>query len=330
MPDRDPRACAATRYDSSGEIYFALASLLKHAPFLRHIWLVTDRQTPARLPDFEAEGICAPARIRIVDHRQIFEGHESRLPSFNSNAIEAMLCRIPGLSERFLSLNDDFVITRPVTEADFFDGPRPRLYARPQLQRSQPPKVKLRRLLRWLTFRPAVDVFKFDHAADLAARLCGETRYSLLPFHSPRAMRRSLLESFHRNHPRQLQRQITPRFRTPRQYLVPALTCQLALRQAGGILDTGEARHALLEGSAPDLPDRLEEVLNTPAKHFLCIQSLDQAPTASRRLVQARLTMLLRSHLPRSLAADAGEPERPWVGGWPDVRPGTVAAGPAG
>ena len=104
------------RFSSSDEIRFCLRSLRNHAPWLRTIWLVTDRQFPRSIDrkSAEAEG------IRVVDHKHIFRGAELLLPTFNSYAIESMLWRIDGLAERFLYLNDDFVMTGPMTPGDFF------------------------------------------------------------------------------------------------------------------------------------------------------------------------------------------------------------------
>ena len=56
----------------------------------------------------------------IVDHKSIFPDH-SKLPSFNSHSIGANLHRINGLSERYLYLNDDVMLGRPVSKSKFFD-----------------------------------------------------------------------------------------------------------------------------------------------------------------------------------------------------------------
>jgi hypothetical protein len=41
------------------------------------------------------------------------------LPTFNSHAIEANIHRIPGLSDSFIAMNDDFFLTAPWHLADF-------------------------------------------------------------------------------------------------------------------------------------------------------------------------------------------------------------------
>ena len=54
-----------------------------------------------------------------MDHRDIF-ADASALPVFNSHAIESQLHRIPGLSERYVYLNDDVFFGRPVPASTFF------------------------------------------------------------------------------------------------------------------------------------------------------------------------------------------------------------------
>lgn len=106
------------RWEQSDEIYYCLHSIFNHAPWVRYIWIVVDEVAPdlSRLP--------RPLRdkIRIVLHAQIFAGHTDVLPTFNSLAIESMLWRIEGLSERFLYFNDDVFLTNPLELEDVFDG----------------------------------------------------------------------------------------------------------------------------------------------------------------------------------------------------------------
>lgn len=101
-----------SRFRNADELRFALRSLERHAPWIDRVFLVTNGQVPSWL------NLDNP-RIRLVTHAEIFPDPASCLPTFNSNAIELNLHRIPGLSEEFLYLNDDFFFGRPVTEADF-------------------------------------------------------------------------------------------------------------------------------------------------------------------------------------------------------------------
>jgi hypothetical protein len=83
------------------------------APWVRTIHVVTAGQTPPWLD-------ASHPRVRMVDHREILP--TEALPTFNSQAIETGLHRIPGLSEHFLYFNDDMFLGRPVAPEAFFDS----------------------------------------------------------------------------------------------------------------------------------------------------------------------------------------------------------------
>ena len=106
------------RFSDNDEIRFCLRSIRNYAPWVRTIWLVTDDQVPTAIDRRRAE----LDNIRIVDHREIFRGHEQFLPTFNSLAIESMLWRIEGLADRFLYFNDDMMFVGPVEPSDFFSS----------------------------------------------------------------------------------------------------------------------------------------------------------------------------------------------------------------
>lgn len=105
-------ADSRSRYASRDELKYSLRSLEMYAPWVRNIYLVTAGQTPAWLN-------LAHPRIKLIDHRDIF-ADTSVLPVFNSHAIESQLHRIPGLSERYVYLNDDVFFGRPVAASLFF------------------------------------------------------------------------------------------------------------------------------------------------------------------------------------------------------------------
>ncbi|WP_344265654.1 stealth family protein [Streptomyces sodiiphilus] len=107
-------AANAARYLSRDELRYSLRSVHQYAPWLRHIYLVTDDQTPDWL-DTSHPG------ITVVSHRNIFSD-PSLLPTFNSHAIESQLHHIDGLAEHFLYLNDDVFFGRLTLPQNFFLG----------------------------------------------------------------------------------------------------------------------------------------------------------------------------------------------------------------
>ena len=99
------------RFRNMDELRYALRAIEAHAPWIGTIFLVTNGQVPGWLNRDHP-------RLRLIRHDEIFADPDC-LPSFNSNAIELHLHRIPGLSEEFIYFNDDFFLGRPVTPEDF-------------------------------------------------------------------------------------------------------------------------------------------------------------------------------------------------------------------
>ncbi|KAL0280655.1 UNVERIFIED_CONTAM: hypothetical protein PYX00_001881 [Menopon gallinae] len=101
----------ASRYEDLEELRYSLRSLEMYAPWVHHIFLVTNGQIPHWL-DLEHP------RLTVVTHEEIFP-NQSDLPTFSSPAIESHLHRIPGLSRYFLYFNDDIILGKPIWPEDF-------------------------------------------------------------------------------------------------------------------------------------------------------------------------------------------------------------------
>jgi hypothetical protein len=82
-----------------------------YAPWVRQIFVATDCARPAWLAD--------DPRVQFVRSEEFF-ADVSTLPTYNSQAVESQLHRIPGLSEHFLYANDDMFIGQPVGPEMFF------------------------------------------------------------------------------------------------------------------------------------------------------------------------------------------------------------------
>jgi hypothetical protein len=104
-------ACIDSRFSDHEELRYSLRSLLKFAPFFRHIYIITMNQRPKWFIDHP--------KITIVDHQEVFKDLED-LPTFNSQAIESNLHRIRGLAEHFIYFNDDVLLGKSVSPYDFF------------------------------------------------------------------------------------------------------------------------------------------------------------------------------------------------------------------
>uniref|UniRef100_A0A1A9ZVK5 LNR domain-containing protein n=1 Tax=Glossina pallidipes TaxID=7398 RepID=A0A1A9ZVK5_GLOPL len=91
-----------TRFDDKNELRYSLRSLEKYAPWIRHVYIITNGQIPYWL-DLSNE------RVTVVPH-ELLTPYPNWLPTFSSSAIETFIHRIPNLSQRFLYLNDDIFL----------------------------------------------------------------------------------------------------------------------------------------------------------------------------------------------------------------------------
>ena len=117
---RNDDVAGATRFKSIGEIRYCVASILRFAPFIRKIFIMTDGQNPCLDEFLDRNFPDRTTQVVIVDHSVIFKGYEEALPVFNSNAIEAVMWNISDMAEHILYFNDDFMLTAPVRPEDFF------------------------------------------------------------------------------------------------------------------------------------------------------------------------------------------------------------------
>lgn len=111
LNDEDAETMTANRYRDSEELRYSLRSLVKNAPWIRHIYLVTDNQIPYWL-NLES------SKLTVLSHEDIFS-NKSHLPVFSSPAIEANLHNIPGISKKFIYFNDDVFLGAPTLPDDF-------------------------------------------------------------------------------------------------------------------------------------------------------------------------------------------------------------------
>ncbi len=133
-------ATTPARFRQYDELRFSLRSIAEFAPWVRRIWIVTNGQLPHWFAAAGDGRTTADGRVSIVPHTDLWRG-EDGLPTFNSQAIEACLHRIHGLSEKFIYFNDDFFLGRPVSPEMFFrpDTGRPIVFPSNQTVPPGPP-----------------------------------------------------------------------------------------------------------------------------------------------------------------------------------------------
>ncbi|XP_015673724.1 N-acetylglucosamine-1-phosphotransferase subunits alpha/beta [Protobothrops mucrosquamatus] len=101
-----------SRFEDNEELRYSMRSIERHAPWVRHIFIVTNGQIPSWL------NLDNP-RVTIVTHQDLFQ-NLSHLPTFSSPAIESHVHRIRGLSQKFIYLNDDVMFGKDVWPDDFY------------------------------------------------------------------------------------------------------------------------------------------------------------------------------------------------------------------
>jgi hypothetical protein len=278
-----PAAAHPTRFDAAGEIDWCVTSILRFAPWIGTIHIVTDRQVPGLIA--RLEGTRFAGRVRVVDHREIFAGYEQHLPTFNSRAIITALWRMPDLAERFIYFNDDFVLLRPVTAEDFFRADR--VVVRGQWRRQSAQRWSRRLVLaarRALGRDPSRQRVGNLAAQEESARMAGFEREFLRMYHNPFALRRSTLRAFFASHPELLEHNLRYRLRSAEQFKAEVLATHLEFAQGTALLDNAlrTAQLKPAEQWSARLRAKLARADRDSRYAFACVQSLDLAPPPVR------------------------------------------------
>ncbi|MFC5386343.1 hypothetical protein ACFPLB_10230 [Aquamicrobium segne] len=206
------------RFAESGEIYYCISSVLKYAPFIRRIFIVTDNQVPEHLNAFFDEKKCDTDFIKIVSHDEVFHGLNAARPNFNSLSIESVLWRIPDLSEHFIYSNDDFFLNSPACEKDFFARGKPVLHGKWNKPERSRIKNIVRKGLRKLTGKGPNTNPTFRKSLDKGAMIAGSVNGFLGIGHHPHPLRKSTFQKFFRQNPELLEQQVSHRYRNVDQF----------------------------------------------------------------------------------------------------------------
>jgi hypothetical protein len=305
--DAVPEIASADRYRETGEFAYCIASLLRFAPWLRRIYIVTDDQEPAFMEVIRRSSW--REKVVVVDHKVLFAGFEQHLPTFNNRSLLTALWRIPGLADRILYLNDDFACLHPVSPADFFSGDKVVLRGRWCMQ---PWHHQVGRLLRAVA--DACRVVRkvpaarpgYHQAQALAAQLAGyRFRYFRSP-HVPHPLLRPLLVDHFGRHPEQFEINLRYRLRSPEQFLADALGNHLALGSGRAVVDNRLSTLRLNQSHyrAARLGPLLEKAERDAGVAFICMQSLESLDAERREVMLGWLER--RIGRPEEIFAGAG------------------------
>lgn len=276
-----PKAANPTRFHNAGELDYCVTSLLRFAPWIRTIFIVTDEQRPALME--ELRGSVYEDKVKLVDHKTIFAGYEAFLPSFNSMAITSLIWRIPGLAENFIYFNDDFALIRPVPPELFFDESGVVLRGRWVSQRAWVKAVlkglKLRRyhperISYWALQQACANVFDF------------RKKYFRLP-HVPHPWRKSTWEMLSRNYQTNVEKNIRGQLRQADQYVPESLSAHYEIRNGSARLDSRPINLQLkpAEQSLFRVKLKLGYADVNPRVVFACVQSIETASQKKQELI---------------------------------------------
>lgn len=267
-----------TRFNQVGEIYYCIASILRFAPWIHKIYIVTDEQDP------KVEGFIKKhfpennIPIEIIDHKVIFEGYEDCLPTFNSLSITSMLWRIPGLSEQYILFNDDVMLLRETSVEDYFVDGRIVLYGEKWMPTFMAETtIALQTMFRRLQGKKALLSFKkfmlnsaYAVGSSKILRLC----------HTPHAFLKSIFHDFYAANPQLLADNVKHRFRNKEQYSAAELHHLLAVEQGRAVLPYRKNRDMMLSPfkySFDRLKKQLQKIQANPNYLYFCVNSLDQS-----------------------------------------------------
>ncbi|TYA53879.1 Stealth CR1 domain-containing protein [Formosa maritima] len=253
-----------TRYKQVNEIEYTVKSILKFAPYIRNIFIVTDNQTPKFLTENKSKDIYK--NVSIVDHGVIFEGHEEFLPIFNCRPIETSIYKIPNLAEHFIYLNDDFFIINETKPSDFFKDGLPVLRGK------------------WLKFDKDILYKKFKkpktgHKSiqQNAAKLVGFNKYYNFK-HTPHPLRKSTFENYFKENKDVFINNIKYRFRDTSQFTPQGLANHLEIKNNSCVLKDDLQLMYFRSYKKPLLWYKIKLNIQSKQKLFLGMQSLDLCP----------------------------------------------------
>lgn len=265
------------RFRDNGELRYSLRALERFFPGHGHVYLVTDGQTP--------DWLRPSSRLTVVSHQDLLPAN--RLPTFDSGNIESYIHHIPGLSERYIYLNDDVFFGAPVRldhwfwSGGFYAAWSDDLAVTEGPMRPQDNSLENASRLsnQWLSTLPALTQAGYRHTPRTFA-------------HSPRPMLKSLLFRLEDEAPELFERVRSGVFRT---WDNPTLVSDFVLRWAlaHGVAKIRDYAHLYLATGDADPSDPLAELVAADGQlDFFCINdTTDDAHGLDPRLTQVQAAL---------------------------------------
>ena len=261
------------QYLQANEIEYCVKSILKFAPFVRRIFIVTDSQKPS----FSGlKDLIVSKKVKVVDHKEIFKGYEKYLPTFNIRSIDAVLHRIEDLSEMFVYFNDDVFLINKIREEDWFVENKVVLMGKWAKSYSiNPIKILSGKFKKAFGLRPS-----FNASQSKAANLSGFKKEYFKSYHTARPQIKSLIKEFYHKNPGSLIDQIKYRFRHYNQFMPYSLCWHLLIKENRAIIKGVKELKEIQQTknlNAKQLISILERLDDTKEVKYLNIQDLNYA-----------------------------------------------------
>ena len=200
------KAVSDYRWRNDNEILIALKSIELYCPWVSNVWIITDNQKP----DIGSLSVEFRKKIKIVDHKDVFEGYEEYLPTFNSRSIETMIWRIKELANNFVYFNDDMFVLRPLSKNDFFLNNKP----------------VLRGTLKKINEKKTYNMHQYG-MINSTKMLDSKNKYFFYTAHAPYTMKKEFLRKLFDEHKKDFEKNISYRIRNNNQFKVVSLLYQL-------------------------------------------------------------------------------------------------------
>jgi hypothetical protein len=270
------------QYTQANEIDFCVASIIKFAPFVRKIFIVTDKQKP------KFSGIrhmVSLEKIEIIDHEEIFRDNLDCMPSFNIRSIDALLFKIKNLSDKFIYFNDDMFLIKETTKEDWFKDNKAVLTGSwAKTYNKQLIKTISHKIKNLLNIRPS-----FNAAQSKAANIVGFHNRYFKSFHCGRPQIKSVIKDFYDKNPQRLTNQIRYKFRDGRQYMPYSLCWHLLIKEnlyvessTNKLVEINKSRNL----SAKKLEKILKSIDSKAVVKFLNTQDLNMAEPETQQVFQ--------------------------------------------
>ena len=270
------------QYLQANEINLCVASIVKYAPFIRKIFIVTDKQSPNL---DSVKHIVSKEKIEIVDHEEIFRDNIEFLPTFNIRSIDALLFRIKDLSEKFIYFNDDMFLIKKTNPEDWFVGDKAVLTGNwVKTYNKKPIKIISQKIKSFFNMRPS-----FNASQSKAANIAGFNSKYFKSYHCGRPQIKSVIKDFYNKNPEKLVDQIKYKFRDDRQYMPYSLCWHLLIKKTL-FIESSISKLVEIKKARELSPKQLINLLNkidTQADiKFLNIQDLNLASDVTQQVFQ--------------------------------------------